>query len=103
MNIRCASYLFGEGGSNVAAMGWFAVMAQPFIHKLHHTTRCTADSLPASQSCYLGGFHLLLDRNAYLRPTSSPLSDLQLEMTITRVKLSRWRLLKEKKEFLPSR
>lgn len=69
----------------VPAMGWFTVMAQLSIQKLHHTTRCTADSLPASQpvSLITWGFHTLPDHNAYLPCTSPQLRCLQLEMTIT--------------------
>lgn len=62
MNACCANYLsVGTAFSQLPAMDWFAVMAQLSIHKLHHTTRCTADSLPASQpasqSYYLGISH----------------------------------------------
>ncbi len=56
-----ATFQRGRPFSQVPAMGWFAVMAQLSIQKLHHTTRCTADSLPASQpvsqSYYLGISH----------------------------------------------
>lgn len=97
MNVRCASYLSaGTAFSQVPALGLFAVMAQLSIQKLHHSTRCTADSpasQPASQptnqsasqsaSLITLGFHTLPDHNAYLPSTSPQLRCLQLEMTIT--------------------